>query len=119
MEGLLGVDLPAAEEVAQASGEQEVCTCANDNAPGQVVVSGHRSAVERAIAIAGEKGAKRSIMLPVSAPFHCPLMAPAAREMEEALARIDLRPPTVPVVANVTAATARPPAALPSTLLPP
>jgi len=104
MAALLGLDFPAAEEVAQAAAEQEVCTCANDNAPGQVVVSGHRSAVERAIAIAGEKGAKRSIMLPVSAPFHCPLMAPAAREMEEALARIDLRPPTVPVVANVTAA---------------
>src|SRR5262249_60789099 len=104
MEGLLGVDLPAAEEVAQASGEQEVCTCANDNAPGQVVVSGHRSAVERAITIAGEKGAKRSILLPVSAPFHCALMEPAAREMEDALGTTDLRPPTVPLVANVTAA---------------
>jgi len=104
MAALLGLDLSAAEEVARVAAEQEVCACANDNAPGQVVVSGHRAAVERAVALAGEKGAKRSVMLPVSAPFHCPLMAPAAREMEEALARIDLRPPTVPVVANVTAA---------------
>jgi len=104
MAALLGLDLPAAEEVAAAAAEGEVCSCANDNGPGQVVVSGHRSAVERAIAIAGEKGAKRSILLPVSAPFHCALMEPAAREMEDALGTTDLRPPTVPLVANVTAA---------------
>ena len=103
MAALLGLDLPVAEEVAAAA-EGEICACANDNAPGQVVVSGDRAAVERAITIAGEKGAKRSIMLPVSAPFHCALMAPAAREMEEALAAADLRPPTVPLIANITAA---------------
>jgi len=104
MAALLGLDLPVAEEVAGAAAEGEVCACANDNAPGQVVVSGDRAAVERAVAIAGERGAKRSIMLPVSAPFHCALMAPAAREMEEALAAADFRPPTVPLIANITAA---------------
>jgi [acyl-carrier-protein] S-malonyltransferase len=104
MAALLGLDLPAAQEVAAAAAEGDVCACANDNAPGQVVVSGTRAAVERAIALAGEKGAKRSILLPVSAPFHCALMEPAAREMEEALGTIVLAPPTVPLVANVTAA---------------
>ncbi len=104
MAALLGLDLPAAQEVAAAASQGEICACANDNAPGQVVVSGARAAVERAIAIAGEKGAKRSILLPVSAPFHCQLMAPAAGEMEEALAGVSLAPPTVPVIANVTAA---------------
>ena len=103
MAALLGLDLVAAAEVAAAAAEGEVCACANDNAPGQVVVSGDKAAVERAVKIAGEKGAKRSVLLPVSAPFHCPLMAPAAREMEEALAAVDLRPPVVPLVANVTA----------------
>ena len=104
MAALLGLDLPAAQEVAAAASQGEICACANDNAPGQVVVSGAKAAVARAIAIAGEKGAKRSILLPVSAPFHCLLMAPAAREMEEALAGVTLAPPTVPLVANVTAA---------------
>ena len=104
MAALLGLDLPAAAEVAAAAAQGEVCSCANDNGPGQVVVSGHLSAVERAITIAGEKGAKRSILLPVSAPFHCALMEPAAREMEDALGATDLRPPTVPLVANVSAA---------------
>ena len=104
MAALLGLDLPAAQDVAAAASQGEICACANDNAPGQVVVSGAKAAVERAIAIAGEKGAKRSILLPVSAPFHCQLMAPAAREMEEALAGVTLAPPTVPLVANVTAA---------------
>ena len=104
MAALLGLDLPAAQEVAAAASQGEICACANDNAPGQVVVSGAKAAVERAIAIAGEKGAKRSILLPVSAPFHCQLMALAAREMEEALAGVTLAPPTVPLVANVTAA---------------
>jgi [acyl-carrier-protein] S-malonyltransferase len=104
MAALLGIDLPAAQEVAAAASQGEVCSCANDNAPGQVVVSGAKAAVERAIAIAGEKGARRSILLPVSAPFHCKLMEPAAREMEEALATIALAPPAVPLIANVTAA---------------
>jgi [acyl-carrier-protein] S-malonyltransferase len=104
MAALLGLDLPAAEAVAEAAAAGEICACANDNGPGQVVVSGHRTAVERAIAIAAEKGAKRGILLPVSAPFHCALMEPAAREMEDALGATDLRPPRVPLVANVTAA---------------
>src|SRR5262249_13024869 len=104
MAALLGLDLPAAQEVAEAAGQGEICACANDNAPGQVVVSGAKAAVERAITLAGEKGAKRSILLPVSAPFHCKLMEPAAREMEEALATITLAPPVVPLIANVTAA---------------
>jgi [acyl-carrier-protein] S-malonyltransferase len=104
MAALLGLDLPVAQEVVAAAAQGEICACANDNAPGQVVVSGAKAAVERAIALASEKGAKRSILLPVSAPFHCALMAPAAREMEEALAAADLRPPTVPLIANITAA---------------
>ncbi len=103
MAALLGLDLPAAQEVAAAASEGEICACANDNAPGQVVVSGAKAAVERAIKLAGEKGARRSILLPVSAPFHCQLMAPAAREMEDALAQVTLAPPVVPLVANVTA----------------
>ncbi len=103
MAALLGLDLAAAEEVAAEAAEGEVCACANDNAPGQVVVSGDKSAVERAVRIAAERGAKRSILLPVSAPFHCPLMAPAAREMEEALAEVAIAYPAVPLIANVTA----------------
>lgn len=105
MAALLGLDFEAAVAVAQAaaSGGGEVCSAANDNAPGQVVVSGHRAAVERAIALAAERGAKRSVLLPVSAPFHCPLMQPAADEMAEALAEVALGAPPLPVVANVTA----------------
>ncbi|EWY39989.1 ACP S-malonyltransferase [Skermanella stibiiresistens SB22] len=103
MAALLGLDLAAAQEIAAEAAQGEICSTANDNAPGQVVVSGHRAAVERAIAIAAGKGAKRSILLPVSAPFHCELMAPAAEAMAEALANVELRGPTVPVVANVTA----------------
>lgn len=110
MAALLGVDIDQARDIAsaasgidQASGEQRICAAANDNAPGQVVVSGHKSAVERAIAIAAERGFKRSIMLPVSAPFHCSLMQPAADAMAAALTEVALRAPAVPVVANVTA----------------
>ncbi|WP_158044530.1 ACP S-malonyltransferase [Skermanella pratensis] len=103
MAALLGLDLAAAQEVAAEAAQGEVCSTANDNAPGQVVVSGHRAAVERAIAIAAGRGAKRSILLPVSAPFHCELMAPAAESMAEALANVELRGPVVPVVANVSA----------------
>ncbi len=106
MAALLGLDVDAALEVAsEASGGGEICAAANDNAPGQVVVSGHRAAVERAIEIAKTKGAKRAMMLPVSAPFHCPLMKPAADVMAEALARVTIVSPSVPVIANVTAAT--------------
>ena len=108
MAALLGVDLPAAAEIAEAAvaaGEpDEVCAAANDNAPGQVVISGTRAAVERALAIAAERGAKRSVLLPVSAPFHCALMQPAADVMAEALAEVPLTMPAVPLVANVTAA---------------
>ncbi|MBL1717332.1 ACP S-malonyltransferase, partial [Klebsiella pneumoniae] len=82
----------------------QVCDVANDNGAGQVVVSGHKEAVERAIALAQGKGAKRAVMLAVSAPFHCGLMAPAAEAMREALAQVELRGPAVPVVANVEAA---------------
>jgi [acyl-carrier-protein] S-malonyltransferase len=104
MAALLGLDLEDARKVAADAAQGEVCDCANDNGPGQVVVSGHKTAVERAIALAAERGARRSILLPVSAPFHCALMAPAAREMEEALAETELKEPVVPLVANVTAA---------------
>jgi [acyl-carrier-protein] S-malonyltransferase len=107
MAALLGLDVEAVQEIAaeaeRNASDHEVCAVANDNAPGQVVVSGHRGAVERAIAIAREKGARRSITLPVSAPFHSPLMASAAEVMRDALARVPFRPPVVPLVGNVSA----------------
>jgi [acyl-carrier-protein] S-malonyltransferase len=110
MAALIGAELSDAQAVAAEAAQGEVCVAANDNAPGQVVVSGHKGAVERAIAIAKERGFKRALLLPVSAPFHSPLMEPAARAMAEALANVDLRPPVVPVYANVTAAPAGDPA---------
>ena len=103
MAALIGVDLAAAEEIAVAAAQSEVCTAANDNAPGQVVISGHTAAVDRAIAIAAERGFKRSVKLPVSAPFHCLLMQPAADAMQKALANVATKPPSVPLIANVTA----------------
>ena len=103
MAALLGLDLDVAQEVADAASEGDVCAVANDNAPGQVVISGDTAAVERAVALAAEKGARRSILLPVSAPFHCSLMQPAADAMAEALATVDMIDPAVPLVANVTA----------------
>ena len=103
MAALLGLDIDAAIEVAAEAAGDEVCTAANDNASGQVVVSGSRAAVERAIELASTRGAKRAVMLPVSAPFHCALMAPAADVMAEALAEVTMRAPLVPLVANVTA----------------
>ncbi len=103
MVALIGADLPQAEEIASEAALGEVCVAANDNAPGQVVISGHMGALERAIALAPAKGIKRAIMLPVSAPFHCPLMQPAADVMEKALALVAFKPPVVPLVANVTA----------------
>ena len=103
MAALLGLDLDVAREVAEAAAQGEVCQAANDNAPGQVVVSGHTAAVERALEIAREKGAKRALLLPVSAPFHCSLMAPAADVMAEALENTEISAPAVPLVANVTA----------------
>ena len=105
MAALLGPELEQVQKIAKQAAEDTklVCGVANDNSPGQVVVSGAKEAVERAIAIAAEQGVKRSVMLPVSAPFHCTLMQPAADAMEEALAEATIRQPTVPVVANVTA----------------
>jgi len=103
MVALLGLDLDAARAAAEEAAQGEVCGVANDNGAGQVVLSGHKTAIERAVPIATARGAKRAIMLPVSAPFHCSLMAPAAREMAEALAEVRLGEPLVPLVANVTA----------------
>jgi [acyl-carrier-protein] S-malonyltransferase len=104
MAALLGASLDIAQAIADAAAQGEVCTVANDNDPSQVVISGHRGAVERALDIAKEKGAKRAILLPVSAPFHCPLMQPAADAMAQALADAEIGAPSVPVYANVTAA---------------
>jgi [acyl-carrier-protein] S-malonyltransferase len=104
MAALLGLDIEAARAVADAAARDQVCALANDNSPGQIVVSGHKGAVERAVALAAEQGARRAIMLPVSAPFHCSLMSPAAEIMSEALAELALAAPLVPLVANVTAA---------------
>jgi [acyl-carrier-protein] S-malonyltransferase len=103
MAALLGLDFEAAQSVALEAAEDQVCQAANDNDPGQVVVSGHREAVERALVIARDKGAKRAMLLPVSAPFHCDLMEPAARVMAEALDDVDIADPSVPLIANVTA----------------
>lgn len=110
MAALLGADLDKAQEIASAAAEGQVCAVANDNDPSQVVISGHRSAIERAIAIAKDHGAKRAVLLPVSAPFHCPLMQPAADVMAEALAETDINAPAVPVYANVIAAPVSDPA---------
>ena len=104
MAALLGADLDLAREIAVEAAAGEVCGVANDNAPGQVVVSGAKAAVERAVEIAKARGVRRAMMLTVSAPFHCALMQPAADAMESALADVDLRPPSVPLVANVLAA---------------
>ncbi len=103
MAAVLGLERAEAQAVAEEAAQGEVCQAANDNAPGQVVLSGHTAAVERAIEIAKGKGAKRAILLPVSAPFHCSLMAPAAKVMAEALAQVEVAMPAVPLVANVTA----------------
>jgi [acyl-carrier-protein] S-malonyltransferase len=103
MAALLGLGLEDARAVAEEAAGGEVCAAANDNDPGQVVVSGHRGAVERAVEIAKQRGAKRALMLPVSAPFHCALMQPAAEAMAAALEEVDLRAPAVPLVSNVRA----------------
>ena len=109
MAALLGADLEQAQEIAEMAAEDEICAPANDNAPGQVVLSGAMGAIDRAIAIANERGIRRSVKLPVSAPFHCAMMAPAADVMEKALSEVDIVRPLVPVVANVTAAPAENP----------
>lgn len=103
MAALLGADLALAQKIAAAAAQGEVCTVANDNDPTQVVISGHKGAIDRAIAIAKEMGAKRAVPLPVSAPFHCPLMQPAAEAMRDALSYVVVGAPAVPVFANVTA----------------
>lgn len=104
MAALLGADIEKAEALAAAAAMGEVCTVANDNDPGQVVISGHKNAIERAIAMVKEHGIKRGILLPVSAPFHCPLMQGAAGKMEDALSDTAIDAPCVPLYANVTAA---------------
>lgn len=110
MAALLGLDIDAARAVADESAlAGEVCAPANDNAPGQVVISGHKSAVERAVEAAKARGAKRAVMLAVSAPFHCRLMEPAAEAMSAALGEIEMQAPVVPLVANVTASAAEDP----------
>jgi [acyl-carrier-protein] S-malonyltransferase len=104
MAALLGADLGQAQELARAAAEGEVCEAANDNAPGQVVISGAKTAIDRAIGLAPKFGARRAVLLPVSAPFHCALMQPAADVMREALAKVEIKAPAVPLVANVLAA---------------
>ena len=103
MAALLGADLALAQRIADAAAQGDVCTVANDNDPSQVVLSGSKSAIDRAIEMAKEMGAKRAVPLPVSAPFHCPLMQPAADAMQDALSYVVLEDPAVPVFANVTA----------------
>ncbi len=110
MAALLGLDFEVASAVAAEAAQGEVCQAANDNGAGQVVVSGNKAAVERAVEIAKAKGAKRAMLLPVSAPFHCALMQPAAAVMAEALANVDIRSPSAPLVANVLAKPIREPA---------
>jgi len=112
MAALLGLDLDTARAVAQVAAQGEVCDVSNDNCPGQVVVSGNRAAVERAMTEASARGARRPTLLAVSAPFHCALMSPAADEMKAALAEIPVAAPVVPLIANVTAAPVVDPAAI-------
>ena len=103
MAALLGADLGLAQRIAEAAAQGEVCAVANDNDPSQVVISGQKAAIDRAIAMAKDIGAKRAVPLPVSAPFHCPLMEPAAEAMRDALSYVVVQPPAVPLFANVTA----------------
>jgi [acyl-carrier-protein] S-malonyltransferase len=117
MAALLGAELPQAQELAKAASDGEVCAAANDNAPGQVVISGTRTAIERAIALAPKYGARRAVLLPVSAPFHCVLMQPAADVMSEALSRVTISAPAVPLVANVLASAISDPEAIRARLI--
>ena len=112
MAALLGADVQLAKDIAAAAANGDICAAANDNAEGQVVISGHNVAIDRAIVIAAERGLKRCIKLPVSAPFHCALMQPAADAMEEALNQVHLKIPTVPVISNVTAEATQNPEAI-------
>lgn len=102
MAAILGLEYDDVAKIAQDAAQGDVCDIANDNSDGQVVVSGHKDAVDRAVALASERGAKRAVLLPVSAPFHCSLMQPAAEAMQDALAGISMQEPIVPIVANVT-----------------
>ena len=117
MAALLGAELDLARSIAADAAQGEVCEAANDNGGGQVVLSGAKAAVERAIALAGERGVKRAMLLPVSAPFHCALMQPAADAMREALAKVAMQAPVVPVVANVGAAPLSDPEAIRASLV--
>ena len=117
MAALLGAELPQAQELAKAASDGEVCAAANDNAPGQVVISGTRAAIERAIALAPKFGARRAVLLPVSAPFHCVLMQPAADVMSEALSNVTVSAPSVPLVANVLASAISDPEAIRARLI--
>ena len=117
MAALLGLDFEAARAVAEEAAQGEVCQAANDNDPAQVVVSGHKAAVERAVEIAKDKGARRAMLLPVSAPFHSALMQPAAQVMQDALAEVEMQAPVVPVVANVLAEAVDDPARLKALLV--
>lgn len=112
MAALLGLDFATATEVAAEAAQGEICQAANDNDPAQVVVSGHRAAVERAVDLAKARGAKRALLLPVSAPFHCALMQPAAEAMADALAGVRIQAPAVPLVANVRAEAVTDPATI-------
>ncbi len=117
MAALLGLDFETARAVAEEAAQGEVCEAANDNDPAQVVVSGHKAAVERAVEIAKEKGARRAVLLPVSAPFHCSLMAPAADVMSQALEDVQIVAPQVPLVANVSAEAVTDPAEIRTLLI--
>jgi [acyl-carrier-protein] S-malonyltransferase len=117
MAALLGADLELAQRIADAAARGDVCTVANDNDPGQVVISGSKDAIDRAIALAKDMGAKRAVPLPVSAPFHCPLMQPAAEAMADALSYVVLEAPAVPLYANVTAQPVSDPDAIRSQLV--
>lgn len=117
MAALLGAELDLAQAIARDAAQGEVCEAANDNGGGQMVLSGAKAAVERAIAMAGERGVRRAMLLPVSAPFHCALMQPAAEVMRAALAEVDLRAPSVPVMANVGAAPLTEPDAIRASLV--
>ena len=117
MAALLGMEFDAAAAVAAQAAQGQVCQAANDNGGGQVVVSGDKAAVERAVEIAKGKGARRAMLLPVSAPFHCALMQPAADAMADALARVTVKPPAVPLVANVLARAITDPAEIVTSLI--
>ena len=117
MAALLGADLRKAQALAAAAAEGEVCEAANDNAPGQVVISGTRAAIERAVALAPKFGARRAVLLPVSAPFHCALMQPAADDHARGVGQVKIKAPAVPLVANVLASAISDPEAIRASLV--